>query len=125
MYTNKPTSSELIEMMRSLTIAAATLAMAAMPATAAEPPKPTPAQLKNAQDTLSLIVSALNSKEVPQETKNGLFGCLYENPLGKIAAGSAEVLAHDKKLDPKDPTQRLVVLTHVCDAPVPAPAKAK
>ena len=112
-------------MMRTLAIAAAALSVAAIPATAAEPAKPTPAQLKNAQDTLSLIVSALNSKDVPQETKKGLFGCLYQNSLGKVAAGSAEVLAHDKKIDRKDPTQRLLVVTHVCGAPVPAPAKGK
>ena len=122
---NKPTSSGLIEMKQIVAIAAAVIATAAVPAIAATPAKPTAAQLKNAQDTLSLIVSALNSKEVPQETKNGLFGCLYENPLGKIADGSAQVLAHDKKLNPKDPTQRLVVLTHVCDAPMSSLAKGK
>jgi hypothetical protein len=101
----------------------AALALAA-PATAKEPPKPSPTQLKNADETLSLIVRALNSKDVPQELKNGLFGCLYENPLKKIAGGSAEILAHDAKIDRKDATQRLLVIAKVCGmAPPPATSK--
>jgi hypothetical protein len=112
-------------MVRTFAFAAASLAVAAIPATAAEPARPTPAQVRNAQETLSLIVSALNDKDMPQETKNGLFDCLYHNSLGKIANGSADVLAHDKKIDRADLTERLRVVAGICGAPKPVPAKGK
>lgn len=99
----------------------AAIAMAAGPAVAATktPPKPTVAQIKSAQDTLSLIVSALNSDDVPQNMKDGLFGCLYENSLSTIAADASQLLQKIPKLDPKDPTARLLVVARVCGAPLP------
>jgi hypothetical protein len=102
-------------------IAAAVLTM---PALAADTPaKPTQAQLQGAQATLSYMVSAINSKDVPVETKNGLFGCLYENPLRKIASARDEVLAKNKgKIDLKNPTQQLIVIAEICGAPLPKPA---
>jgi hypothetical protein len=98
---------------------AATL-LAAVPAGAATTPaKPTQAELANAQKTLSLIVSALNSNDVPQGMKDGLFGCLYENPLKKISASAAQVWTDNKKLDPRDATAQLLVVAKVCGAPLP------
>ncbi|TPG22643.1 hypothetical protein EAH87_02260 [Sphingomonas koreensis] len=108
--------------MRMMIIAALALA-GASPATAADT-KPTKAQLQSAEQTLSLIVGALNAKGVPQETKNGLFGCLYENSLSKIAAGTAAVIAKNKPLHGADPTVRLMVIAKVCGAPVPVPVDA-
>lgn len=85
--------------------------------------KPTQAQLKSAQETLSLLVSAINSKDVPGEMKNGLFGCLYENSLSKISNARDEVLARNKgKIDASNATQQLIVIAEICGAPVPKPA---
>ena len=100
--------------------------LAAVPAGAAPTPdKPTQAQLRNAQETLSLIVSALNSKDIPAEMKDGLFGCIYEAPLKEISAKAADVLAKNKKLDPKSPDARILVIAKVCGAPIPVPPAAK
>lgn len=101
--------------------------MLASPAIAADAPtKPTQAQLKSAQATLSYIVSAINSKDVPTEMKNGLFGCLYENSLSKISTARDEVLAKNKgKIDESNPTQQLIVISEICGAPVPQPGGGK
>ena len=107
-------------MRTSIFLLAASVVLAS-PAVAKETTKkPTTAELQNAQQTLSLLVSALNSKEVPQETKNGLFGCLYQNSLGAIAGDSAAVLQKNKQIDRKNPNARLLVLAKICGAPVPA-----
>lgn len=112
--------------MRALTLFVA-LAVLATPAAAAQKPtKPTNAELESAQKTLSYIVSALNSKEVPIDMKSGLFGCLYDNSLHKIAAARDEVLAKNKgKIDTSDATQQLVVIAEICGAPVPKPGDTK
>lgn len=87
---------------------------------------PSEAQMKAASDTLSLFVSAFNSKDVPKETKAGLMLCLYSNPLGKISMGLTEALAAEKSIDATSPVQRLLVLATLCNAPLPAAAdKAK
>ena len=109
--------------MRTFPLLVAATVLAAAPAIAQDKPaaaeQPTQEQIKNASETLSLVVSALNSKEVPQETKNGLFGCLYQNPLGKLGDGLYKALAENKDLDGKDPTIRLLVLAKICGAPLP------
>ena len=110
-------------MLKPILLAAAVLA--AVPAGAAAPDNPTQAQLRDAQETLSLIVSALNSKDIPNEMKNGLFGCIYEAPLKEISAKAADVLAKNKKLDPKNPDARLLVIAKVCGAPIPVPPAGK
>ncbi|MGN6278320.1 MAG: hypothetical protein ACTHM8_06330 [Sphingomonas sp.] len=99
-------------------------AVLAAPVSAADTPaKPTQAQLESAQKTLSYIISAINSKEVPAELKNGLFGCLYENSLSKISNARDEVIAKNKgKIDEANPTQQLVVIAEICGAPLPKPA---
>jgi len=103
-------------------IAVAALAAPALAADKA-PAKPTQAQLKSAQQTLSYIISAINSKDVPTEMKNGLFGCLYENSLSKISTARDEVLAKNKgKIDESNPTQQLVVIAEICGAPMPKAA---
>ena len=84
---------------------------------------PTQEEMTAASQTLSLLVSALNSKEVPQETKNGLFGCLYENSLGEVSSAATKAFAENKQLDASNPTLRLIVLAKVCGAPVPQPAE--
>ena len=104
---------------------AATLLVAVPAGAATTSAKPTQAQLRNAQETLSLIVSALNSKDIPAEMKDGLFGCIYEAPLKEISAKAADVLAKNKKLDPKNPDARLLVIAKVCGAPIPVPPAAK
>ena len=113
--------------MRMILPFAAAILLAA-PAVAADTPakKPTQAQLKSAQQTLSFIVSAINSKEVPVEMKNGLFGCLSENSLSKISNARDEVLAKNKgKIDASNATQQLIVIAEICGAPVPKPADDK
>ena len=94
----------------------------AKPAAKAVPAQPTVEQLRAASDTLSLLISALNSKEVPQATKNGLFLCLYGNPLGKISRGQTLALAAGKAGEAATPTQRLLILVDLCDAPSPGSA---
>jgi len=103
------------------------IALMAAPAMAADTPaKPTQAQLKSAEQTLSYIISAIKSKDVPVEMKNGLFGCLYENPLRKISSARDEVLAKNKgKIDPANANQQLILIAEICGAPVPQPAAAK
>ena len=105
----------------------AAIALAAAPAMAADTPaKPTQAQLKSAEQTLSYIVSAIKSKDVPVEMKNGLFGCLYENSLRKISTARDEVLAKNKgKIDPANANQQLIVIAEICGAPLPKPAEGK
>ncbi|RIA46623.1 hypothetical protein DFR49_1169 [Hephaestia caeni] len=115
--------------MRSFPLFLATAFLAVSPAIAQDKPAaaaeaPSQEDIKNASDTLSLLVSALNSKEVPQETKNGLFGCLYQNPLGKLGDGLFKTLAENKDLDAADPTIRLMVLAKICGAPLPTGDKA-
>jgi hypothetical protein len=103
-----------------LPLMAASLLVAAPAFAATTPAKPSKAQLENAQATLSYIISALNSKDVPSGMKNGLFGCLYENPLSKISAARDGVLAKNKgKIDPNNPTQQLIVIAEICGAPPP------
>jgi hypothetical protein len=109
-------------MIKAILLAATSLAVAVPAGAAAPADKPTEAQLKNAQKTLSLIVSALNSNDVPVDMRDGLFGCLYENSLHKIADGAAQVWAHNTKLDPKNATAQLLVVAKVCGAPLPKPA---
>jgi hypothetical protein len=111
--------------MRTVLLAAAAALTAATPAIAqdAASKPPTEQEMEVASETLSLLVSGLNSKEVPQETKNGLFGCLYENSLGEISAAATKAFAENKDLDANDPTLRLIVLAKVCGAPVPQPAE--
>lgn len=87
------------------------------------PPPPSEAELSDATDTLSLIVSALNSKEIPANTKAGIMLCLYANPLGKISLGESKVLSEDKTIDRNNPTQRLRVLAAICHAPQPTITK--
>jgi hypothetical protein len=112
-------------MILAATLLAAVPAGAATKTAATKTAAPSQAQLRDAQQTLSLIVSALNSKDVPEDMKDGLFGCLYENPLGKIADGATKVWAQnakgDKKLDPKNATAQLLVVAKVCGAPLPKP----
>lgn len=131
--------------MRRIVTAAATLALFAQagaagaqttkakpkaPAAAARAPARTPAvpsraELEQANDVLSLFVSAFNSKDVPSETKAGLLICLYSNPLGGIARSHARAMASDKAIDAKSPVQRLLVLSVLCKAPLPAAEPAK
>ena len=83
------------------------------------PPLPSEAELQAATDTLSLIVSALNSDDIPANTKAGIMLCLYANPLGKISLGEAKVLTGDKTIDRTKAGQRLRVLAAICHAPQP------
>ena len=111
--------------MRAPLILAAAAALASPAGAATEPAKPTQAQLVSAQQTLSYIVSAINSKDVPAEMKNGLFGCMYENPLSKIAAARDAILAKNKgKIDANNPTEQLLVIARICGAPLPQPPAA-
>lgn len=108
---------------------AGALAQAKAPALAGEtPPAPSDAELQAATDTLSLIVSALNSQEVPADTKAGIMLCLYANPLGKISLGESKALGTNKTIDRTKVAQRLRVLAAICHAPQPnltKPAPAK
>lgn len=85
------------------------------------PAVPSRAELEQANEVLSLFVSAFNSKDVPAETKAGLLICLYSNPLGGIARSHARAMSSDKAIDAKSPVQRLLVLTVLCKAPLPSP----
>ncbi|WP_180345091.1 hypothetical protein [Sphingomonas japonica] len=107
--------------MRSIAIVGA--ALLASPA-AAQDAAPTKEEAAHASRTLGLIVSALNSKEVPTETKQGIFGCLYERSLSTIAQATKQVLDKNPKVDETDATQQLIVLAGVCGAPMPKPAEA-
>ena len=93
------------------------------PTTPARVGQPTLAQVEAAKKTLGLMMSALNSKEVPNEFKGGLFGCLYQVPLGKISDSVTKTLAANKQINGDDPNQYIMVVGKVCGAPLPdAPA---
>lgn len=89
------------------------------------PAQPSEAEVRAAQFHLSLIASALNSTEIPNETKGGLFGCLYEHPLGDISARVTKALAANKQLKSDDPNTALLVIVKICGAPVPEAAGGK
>jgi len=111
---------------KSLLIAMAGLATAAHAAPAPTPPaKPGPAELKAAQFHLSVIMSALQSPDIPNTMKGGLFGCLYEHPLGDISARVSKAFAANTQLKSDDPSTAVMVIAKVCGAPIPEPSAAK
>jgi len=111
------------------------LVMLAMPALiaaapASTPPRPgpppTPAQVKAAEQTLGIIVSALRAPNVPAQVKSTLFGCLYQVPLGAISAAMTDTLGKNPKLNKTDPNILLGVVAGVCGfRPGPGTAPAK
>ena len=108
--------------MRALILSGALVASAPAVAQAPDPKAgtpPTAQELAMATDTLSVFVSALNAKDIPAPTKEGLLMCFYDNPLGAIAARAAKVFAANKTADPKSPSQRLFVIASLCHAPLP------
>jgi len=107
-----------------LIIALAALASAANAAPTA-PAQPSQAVIKAAQFHLSIIMSALKATEIPNEMKAGLFGCLYEHPLGDISARVTKVFAENKQAKSDDPNTALMVIARVCGAVPEAPAAAK
>jgi len=105
-------------------ITLAALASAANAAPAA-PARPSEAVIKAAQFHLSIIMSALKATEIPNTMKAGLFGCLYEHPLGDISARVTKVFAENKQAKSDDPNTALMVIARVCGAVPEAPAAAK
>ncbi len=99
-------------------IAALLLACPAAAQEAAKGPPPTEQELSGAADTLSVFVSAFNSRTLGAETKAGLLQCLYANPLGTIARQEAKVFAANKSADMKSPGQRLFVVAKLCGTPI-------
>jgi len=91
----------------------------------AQPPQPAAADVKAAEFHLSLIMSALKSAEIPNDMKGGLFGCLYEHPLGDISSRVNKAFAANKQLKSDDPNTALIVIAKICGAPVPDPSGAK
>ncbi|MGB7404679.1 MAG: hypothetical protein WA906_03240 [Pacificimonas sp.] len=70
--------------------------------------------------TLSVIVSAIQSDEVPERVKNAVFACLYEKPLKEVTSLLYENL-EKVNVDPTDNTKVLVILATMCGAPPPQP----
>ena len=83
---------------------------------------PSERELSGAADTLSVFVSALNSRTLGAETKAGLLRCLYANSLGTIARQEAKVFAANKTADMKSPSQRLFVVAKLCSTPITSAA---
>ncbi|MGB3723616.1 MAG: hypothetical protein WA979_12460 [Pacificimonas sp.] len=96
----------------------ATLAVAPAMAQAKAPSK---AEVEASFRTLSLITSAIETKEVPVPVKNALFGCIYAKPLGEVSAALTKTLNDNPQIDGKDNTQALIVLSRICGAPAPEP----
>lgn len=123
-------------------LAAAGLALGAVPASAAAPKKApaaapkaaAPAAANAAQSEhavlyLKVLISALQSDQIKDEAKSALVGCLYENPLGKISESMDKVFTENaEKVHRDKPAEVLAVLTAVCgyqgDPTQPAPAAA-
>lgn len=80
---------------------------AAQAKAAPAPAKPTPEQQKanteRGMKILMLFSSALREEKVPQDQKQILFSCLYNNKLEKISQSTGRLLEKDSKLDPNDP----------------------
>lgn len=98
------------------------LAVAAL-LVAAGPAQPSAAEVRAAQRTFDIIVSALQAKNVPNETKVGLFGCVYEHPIGDISARVTKGFAMNPKLNASDPTTNLLMIARICGAAVPKPTQ--
>lgn len=127
-------------------LAAAGLALGAIPATAAAPKKGAAAapkaaaapvgtsaaqvaQSEHAVLYLKVLISALQSDQIKGEAKSALVGCLYENPLGKISESMDKVFSQNaEKVHRDKPSEVLAVLTAVCgykgDPTQPASAAA-
>jgi hypothetical protein len=106
-------------------IAAAALASsAASAAPSSQPAQPGPEVVKAAEFHLSIITSALKSPDVPNTMKGGLFGCLYEHPLGDISARVTKAFAANKQLKSDDPNIVLMVIAKICGAVIEPASKA-
>jgi len=97
-------------------VAAATLAPA--PGFAQQPvvvpAEPTEEEIAKAVNLLNILVGAFQSQEVPQEAKNALFGCLFENNLRRVSAETTRVLGANPQLDAANPSHVLTAAAGVC-----------
>jgi hypothetical protein len=95
--------------------------------------QPGKAQVDAAMFRMSVMLSAFGSKDVPAGIKDALAGCLYRNSFQKISETMDKAITGaPTKIDQKDPTQVLQVMSLVCgykpaspSKPAPAPAPAK
>lgn len=122
--------------MRKFPILVAVAALAAPLALhAAEPAKaPAPARtdeqkkadMQRGAQILSLFSGALQNKDIPEDQKNYLFACLYQNKLQNISVATGNVLAANPKLDAKDPKVLYKVSATICGVDkAPSVANAK
>ncbi|MGF7153252.1 hypothetical protein [Novosphingobium gossypii] len=135
---------------RALTAAVATLAIAgtlsapafaaakAAAKPAAKPAAAAPAAAdgpeQHAMLYLKVLISGLQSEQVPEPVKSALVGCIYDNSLGKITESMDKVIAENSgKISRDNPSELLSLMAQICGykpaagaagtAPAPAPAK--
>lgn len=83
---------------------------------------PTQAQQAAAVETLKVIMAGLQSKDVPEQVKSAIVGCLYLHNLREISEKTTTVMKQNK-LDPKDPNKRLTAIAAICGVRGNTPAK--
>lgn len=71
------------------------------------------AQVQRAAENFQVLMSGLQSDQIPQSIKGVLFGCIYGNSFGQISEGTDKVIS-ERKLDRKNPTQVLSAMAAVC-----------
>lgn len=117
---------------RVLTAAVATLAIAgslsspafaaakaaAKPAAKAAAPAAPAAAASPQQDAmlyLKVLISGLQSEQVPEPVKGALVGCIYGNSLGKITESMDKVIAENPgKISRDNPSQLLSLMAQIC-----------
>ena len=113
-------------MLYAAAFAAATFAAPAMAQDGAQdaPPPPSQEEVDNATATVSLIMQALQAEEVDQATKEGLFMCLYFNPLKEVSEKATSLMETVPAEVERNASLRLTAIARVCGAPLPQPEGA-
>ncbi|MEZ5688656.1 MAG: hypothetical protein R3E21_07735 [Caenibius sp.] len=72
------------------------------------------ADMQRGAKILSLFSGALQNKDIPEDQKNYIYACLYQNKLENISVATGNVLAANPKLDGNDPKVLYKVSATIC-----------
>jgi hypothetical protein len=107
-------------------VLALALSPAPLASQVAKAPQPDRATLERAAFNFKLLVSAMQSDKIPAPVKDALFGCIYNNSLGKVSQAMDKVIAENKgKIVRTNPDQMIAVMAGVCGFRPQAPAAPK
>jgi hypothetical protein len=101
------------------------LSSAPLASQVAKAPPADRASVERAAFNFKLLTSAMQSDKIPGPVKDRLFGCIYNNSLGKISEAMDKVIAENKgKIVRTNPDQMIAVMAGVCGFRPQAPAPA-